>query len=258
MEVLFTEEDHKYTHSSGKIYTSVTTVIGKYKAKFDTEYWSTYKAIERILGDEEFKKIKRKLGFENIIPVLYGKYYKQIPPVKEKILAEWAEKTRLACEKGTAFHKEQENNTNSGSVCVETNLPIQIGNRDLKDIQDGVYAEMVLWINEYGIAGQADKVIIEGKYIDIDDYKTSQYINITSFKHHTKGYEMMLYPIDNIMNCNLYHYSLQLSIYGYMLECHGKIVRNLRIYHQGTDKWISVKYLREEVIALLQHYKQSL
>ncbi len=115
-----------------------------------------------------------------------------------------------------------------------------------------------MWNEEFRIAGQADKVIIED-YIDIDDYKTSKKIDTVSFKHYENGYVMMKSPVYNLMDCNFFHYTLQLSIYGWMLsKVLNKPVRNLRIYHTITEQYIAVPYLEKEVEKLLNHYKQTI
>lgn len=38
-----------------------TTLIEKYGPEFDSEFWSNAKALEAIIGDEEFGKIKADL-----------------------------------------------------------------------------------------------------------------------------------------------------------------------------------------------------
>ena len=56
-DVAFNEELHLYWNTRNKDikYTSVTTLIQNYYEKFDEEFWSSYKAIERIVGIDVFK-----------------------------------------------------------------------------------------------------------------------------------------------------------------------------------------------------------
>ena len=69
---------------------------------------------------------------------------------------------------------------------------------------------------------------------------------------------MMKAPLDHLMDCELYHYTMQLSLYGWMLEKKtGKKVRTFRIYNQRKDKWIKVSYLKDEVEAMLNHYRNK-
>jgi len=261
-KVDFIEDGHIYRDETGKQYTSVTTVIGKYKQPFDTEYWLLYKAIQRIVinkyGEGFFNKSKKQAGgYEFIIPYFLPKI--QTPNLLqntiEEIREEWRIKKEEACAKGTSFHKKKEDETNSVLICPATGLiPIPIGNRSFEKPKDGIYAEHVVWNEEYGIAGQADKDTIENGYVDIDDYKTSKVIEEKSFYHYIRGHTMMKEPVNNLMDCNLSHYTLQLSTYGWMLEQKGLKVRRLRIYHTIKDKWIEVPYLKNEVVKMLNHF----
>jgi hypothetical protein len=262
-KVTFTEKDHKYTHYTGKQYISTTTVVSKYKQPFDAEYWSLYKAIQRYfnerLGPGEFEKIKKQVGWENIIPTQLKRIGNMELLIKfqDEILDQWEEEGKIASTNGTKFHKEKEFETNSQKLDLNYNLPIQISNRDLANLADGVYAELVVYNEQYEVAGQADKVIRQGKYVDIDDYKTSKKIDRKSFYHYLTGHKMMLEPLNNLMDCHLMHYTMQLSVYGYMLEQFGMKVRRLRIYHQPLDEWIVVDYLKSEVIKMLKHYNKT-
>ena len=73
---------------------------------------------------------------------------------------------------------------------------------------------------------------------------------------------MMLDPISHLEDCEMTHYTLQLSIYQYMLEFFGYLPGIRRIIHfphpiegLGTPspKPYELPYLRNEVIAMLNH-----
>lgn len=269
-KVIFTEENHKYTGNSGKNYISTTTLISKYHDPFDEEYWSLYKAIERIVinkaGQDYFDKIKRKIGFESIIEYFLPKIETNglLENTINQILNEWKEKRERKQREGTEYHKKREKEDNEKGICDKTGLKIiPFDDRDLYNLVDGIYTEHVMWNEEYMIAGQGDKTYIEYKFIDVDDYKTCDKIPEESFKHPKRGYKMMHYPIDNLMDCKLIYYTLQLSIYGWMLEQKSKEqnrpreVRRLRLYHSTIDKYIEVSYLKNEVERLLKHYKKT-
>lgn len=261
-KVIFTEQDHKYTGNNGTNYISTTTLISRYKEPFDSEYWSLYKGIEKLVvkskGQEYFNNIKRKIGYENLIPYFLPKITKdgRLENAINEVLNEWKEKKDKALDKGTAFHKAKEEEVNGKVTCEETGLKVILfkDRKDLHELTDGVYTELVIWNEENELAGGADKVVKEGEWIDVDDYKTSKVIEENSFKHYETGYRMMKKPVQNLMDCNLSHYSLQLSIYGWMLEQKGFKVRRLRIYHSITDKYIEVPYLKKEVEAILKDY----
>ena len=62
----------------------------------------------------------------------------------------------------------------------------------------------------------------------------------------------------NIMDCNFYHYSLQMSLYSYILEKYYNIkINNNHIVHLKDDgvKAISTPYMKNEIIAMLNHEK---
>ena len=57
-DIAFNEEQHLYfnTKYPNRKYTSVTTLIGEFHEKFDGDFWSSYKAMEALMGEEAFKK----------------------------------------------------------------------------------------------------------------------------------------------------------------------------------------------------------
>ena len=59
-DVKYSDEEHVYWDDDGK-YISVTTLIGKYCQPFDKDFWSAYKALEKLLGKEDFKMEKKML-----------------------------------------------------------------------------------------------------------------------------------------------------------------------------------------------------
>ena len=73
---------------------------------------------------------------------------------------------------------------------------------------------------------------------------------------------MMKFPMDNIMDCNFYHYSLQLSLYAYLLQ---KInpnfnIKKLVLIHIDHINHISeheCDYLKSDVERMLKHYKRD-
>ena len=291
MAVKFIEEGHKYVHSSGEYYTSTTTIIGKYKEPFDSQYWSLYKAIERFVietnGADVWDHYKRKVGYKNVIPI-YKKKAKEdnkaiINLYQQKILSEWEYEKNIACFNGSNFHaaKEKgwlEKTDHYDGVRYKNwhKLGIQdMGDTNVnpKDLPDGVYSELILWNNQYKAAGAADIVYIETvdgvRYIDIDDYKTNKKIEEQSYYNkHTRCHKMMLAPLANVMDCNRCHYELQISTYAYYLECFGFVPRYLNFQHYnnvGTkeepkykfNKNYELEYKKEEVVKMLKHFNKK-
>lgn len=200
--IIFKDSDHSYLNTdTNEKYCSVTTLVGKYKTPFDTEYWSKYKAIEALLPNFRFflklyrrdlHKLEHKL-LSTSEEESYGLDILQT--YKEKVLwfqQSWQKEKELGCEKGTAYHdfKEQDSyirrlelNPFTNSIYTVFERPVNkilgIDNQSLLDnlyhLKDGVYPELLIWNHFFKIAGQSDRVFIETinniRWIDIDDYK---------------------------------------------------------------------------------------
>lgn len=273
MTVKFTAHDHTYKNSRGNKLISVTTLIGLYKPKED---W------RKIATDYVNRRSK-----EELIYAICERYMREDSEVRElfetrgytadTILWIWNKNKEEACEIGTDFHedKELEIINDGGYEDVEQEEPKFYDYRGfnddteyLKHLQDGIYPELRLYLEDFMLAGTADKVIVDGRYVDIDDHKTNKGIDKSSFRG-----KKMLAPLDNVMDCNFEHYQLQISIYAYMLECLGYIPRKLTFrWYRKTLKRINgervievsdrpqifeLVYKRDSVIKLLNHYKAS-
>ena len=69
-DVAFVEGPHLYFNvkDSSIKYTSVTTLIGKYEPEFDKEFVSKYKALERLIAADVWKKEKGSIWKSHTIP----------------------------------------------------------------------------------------------------------------------------------------------------------------------------------------------
>ena len=198
-KIKFNEADHSYKNGKTK-YTPVSTIIGKYKNPYDSEYWSTYKAYERLINNEkDFKWLKREAGYPRKD---YGLFKfldmyvdrSKIPAIKKEILKEWKLKNTTGVNKGNMYHEYMENkaindgfvisNFNNKKYPTITSVKIDRDNKgevrtpgykSLKDLADGFHPELILWNDLVMVAGQADMVFIETidgvRYVDIDDHK---------------------------------------------------------------------------------------
>lgn len=261
MAVTFQPEGHRYTNENGEVYISVTTLIGKYKAPFDAQYWSTYKAVKLVLEKKgTWDRFKRRAGGWDKVVAYYNSlndfpYHAEVARVKIEFLQSWAETGRIAREKGSDYHAQMEDISHKLGVEKKNGKEIKVCSPvDLLRLQDfendGVYTELLLYNDHFRLAGMADKVIKEGRIIHIHDYKTSKEIEMEAFQD-----EKMKHPIHHLPSCNYFEYSLQLSIYAWMLEQVGYTVGDLVIEHvPANHKEYKVKYLRDEVQSLLSHY----
>ena len=61
--IAFVEETHKYFDVTNPeaVFTSVTTMIHEYTQPFDKDFWSAYKALEKLLPKDVWKVEKQSL-----------------------------------------------------------------------------------------------------------------------------------------------------------------------------------------------------
>ena len=205
----FYEEPHIYTYveddgSESEVGISVTTLVGKYENEFDEDKIATFKSIK------------------DGIP-------------KEDLIAMWHYDRDFACCKGTHTHAYNEflwkgkelYSYNKEKVIEEFGYDVIAPVWDkLKHICESFYKkfndklipiglEQIVGSRDYDIAGAIDFLAYSKKLdaIIILDYKTNKEIKFNSYKD-----KKMLFPLDNIPDCNYYHYCLQLAIYKLIIE----------------------------------------
>lgn len=207
----FIEENHLYLNDKGEQYTSSTSLIKKFKQPFDQENIAKYKAIKNILPTDKFDLLKKHAGgWENVYKY-YDKLierpeYADIAKEKDFILVQWASET-LA---GTEEHARREKLVLEEGVTFN-GIHYPHGKKTILDITPEdrcVLTEVLVWDHEYKIGGLMDLLIADNGTLTIPDYKTNKKIDMTSFM-----YKRMLFPVHNLLDCNYFHYSLQLSLY---------------------------------------------
>ena len=282
-DLAFNEEQHLYfnTKYPDRKYTSVTTLIGKYHEKFGSDFWSSYKALEAIMGIDNFKPIKKLLlDFKNFDVVDLGKLGVDLTTfneTKQAILASYKLANEEACERGTKYHNAKENALYlSDRVRIEElGFPIpcqgeylvEKHNFDLNDEYRVLPEYLVYYSSKDGIlnlAGQIDVLVKDGNDIHILDYKTNaKGMEMNSyFDRKKKKAKMMYYPLSNIEDCMFQHYTLQLSLYAWMLQqinpnFNIKSLTLLHIDGEGKETTYPVEYIKEDVEKLVKHYKKQ-
>ena len=120
-----------------------------------------------------------------------------------------------------------------------------------------VHSEVIVYTTELSIAGTVDILAKDnstGKY-DIIDWKTSKKIETNSY-----GQKMGTHATTrHVMDCNFYHYSLQLSLYRYILEeYYGLKIHNQLIAHLKDDgvSALVTPYMHDEIIQMLKHREE--
>jgi ATP-dependent exoDNAse (exonuclease V) beta subunit len=270
MKLLFNEEDHTY-HSIDDIgikWTSVTSVISKLKKPFDA------------------KKVANKVSKNK-----KSKWYNLKPT---EIIEIWNKESKRATDLGTFYHNQRESDICSLSSMEKEGLvipvvapqPLKNGKKlsSTQKLDPGIYPEHMVYLKSASICGQADLVEVVNNKVHIIDYKTNKEIKKESYKNWEGISDKMAPPVSNLDDCNFSHYSLQLSIYMYIVLKHNPKLRpgNIFIYHvefekEGEDKYgypitkktdsgdpvvkkvniLPIKYLVDEVHAIL-HYLKNL
>ena len=185
--VAFNDKTHIYwdVNDSKKQYISVTTLIGKYAQPFDEQFWSKYKALERILDTDAWKDLKKTLlNTHKITDEILSAYSVDISNLnkeQQNVLDEWQKKKDESCERGTAIHSQLEHSFYN----MKDDAPIKkfgVGGKftcregyNKLDLENGVYPEyLISWStsdNVLNLAGQIDLLIKNGNEIVIADHK---------------------------------------------------------------------------------------
>lgn len=262
--IYFKDKNHEYFSEKDEKYISVSELCSKYKPPYDTEYWARHGALKKLIPD--FSRIKKQFPSEreavrvlsNEMDAISG-FHKLVQQIKD----EWKNTNRQSVSKGNLYHRDAEKMayirgimenpfTKTGARVIKLEKKVGYDNHsmapNLYELKDGFYPELLLWNEEYRLAGQSDKVFISTvkgeRVVDIDDYKTNKRIDKVGFRG-----EKLLPPLNHLDNCHLTNYSLAISCYAWMLEQFGFKVRHLGFHHYNT--LYKTPYLRDEVLTML-------
>lgn len=155
-----------------------------------------------------------------------------------------------------------------------------IYNRLLSYINMGctIYAEKKIYSTQYGIAGMIDVLIVKGKQFAILDWKTNKDImmfrsgyfkkatvngKLVKTEEYVDKKSYLLAPLNTVEDCKGMIYSLQLSLYAFIMELWGYslIKGGLEIFHIRPNmqpKLIKIDYKKEEIVKMLKHHSISL
>jgi len=306
-DIQFDPSTHTYIRK-GSVYTSCTTVTGKYKKAFNNRYWSMYSTLKetfnlRVRHDEPYGIIYVN-NTEHTLDELYSiDIYREACRMMKN---GWDDITKTACSRGNKIHDFLEDSVNDSKDDSEgtTNTfikPLTGGNfhtyssqHDLDKtnllqvypeiyytllyyIERGctIYAEKKVYIDEYKVSGMIDCLVVKGNKFAIIDWKTNKdiihfkagyykkekingkFIKTTQWIEKTS---YLLYPINHLEDCKGNLYSLQVSLYAFMLESWGyELIENgLMIYHirpHEKPKLLKVPYMKQEIFEMLNHHK---
>lgn len=274
----FNEENHLYWNvNDNEKYISVTTLIHRFTNEFDKEFWSAYKALEKLLSKDSWNIEKKSLlntkKFNKEILNLYNISENDFNKEQQSILDTWDEENRKSCERGTKIHADLENSFYKAGKNVSLQRFGIGGKFECKkdyselDLEYGVYPEyLISRTSDDGIlkiAGQVDLIVKSGNEIIICDWKTNKKIEQKSFFNtKTKSSTKMKYPLNTLDDVNFYHYTLQLSTYAWMLQKINPefIIKDLILVHfdhNGNQTIYHCDYLKDEVERMLYFYKKE-
>ena len=229
--VKYFDDKHKY-YIGNKELISTTTLIGEFKKPFNADYWSSIKAKQRGVS-------------------------------KQQILLEWEDIKDVACAKGSDLHAYSDNFMHNR--VFPTDVP-DILIKQFKDFYNSftkknivIRTEYVLGDLELGIGGMIDLFCYnkEKDYFYIADYKTNKKFDFESTYNN-----YFLDPISSLEECSFTTYSLQTSIYRYIIE------KNLGVelgdsiviwFNDKNDSYEPVKctYFKKEVEKMFKSYKKN-
>ena len=184
--VCFNEENHTYwNENDNDKYVSVTTLIERFTQPFDKNFWSAYKALEKLIPADNWKIEKKVLlnvkKFNKEILDIYDISENMFNKTQQDILDEWEQTNRESCERGTLIHSKLEHSVyNMGDNVILKKFGIGgqfICDKDRTnlDLINGVYPEyLISRTSADGIlrlAGQIDLLVKNGNEIIIVDYK---------------------------------------------------------------------------------------
>lgn len=185
--IAFQEKDHVYfdVTDTKKKYISVTTMIEKFGQPFDKDFWSSYKALEKLLPAEEWAIEKKSLlnskKFNKELLELHNISEEDFNREQQAILDSWQAENKKSCERGTAIHANLENSFYRKKKNIDL-TKYQVGgkfecvkDKTELDLENGVYPEyLISWDSPSGklhVAGQIDVIAKKGNSICLLDWK---------------------------------------------------------------------------------------
>lgn len=241
-EVFLQEPNHRYFNQAGREFLSVSRVISYFKEEFQSDMLSYMVAKKRACASNP------------------SATNDDIQIEKKAVLAEWALKNKIACDKGTEIHDAIETWLKTTFIVPKFQKLIDSLSKELSD-HPWKQSEIVLHFDKAGIAGTTDYLGYRTKsktsVIDIVDWKSNKIERRSKYGKYLKG------PLAHLEDCNYNTYSLQLSLYAFMIELQfGRQVGNLSIVEivdseDGIIKIWPAPYMKQEVRNMLIYAEKN-
>lgn len=269
----FEDSSHTYFDlKTGQKYISCTQLIHEFVPPFNSEFWSSYKALEKIMDPDSWRILRSELLKTKVFKEKFLNEFNIDADLflqkKQEILDSYKKAGEDACIRGTAIHLERElafyedANANIKKYGLTGTFSCN-KNKYILDDERGIYPELLLSYNddELRIGAQADLVCKDGNDIYILDYKTSNKIVKKGYYDKVTGKtESLLFPLNNLPNVNFYIYSLQLSTYMWIIQqqhpefkCKKLVI--VHILPDGSEVNYECEYLKKDVENMIKHYK---
>lgn len=228
--LVFDPVSHTYRHpDTNEEYISATTLLNKFKKKFDVDAVSKKIAEKEGVSQEEVKERWRKINSDS-------KVY------------------------GSKIHTVIETYNNS-RIIEEGYEDLIHSYKDLgivKD-EDSILVEEKLHNHFYKVAGTADIVKLEDKGgFSVFDLKTNKKFNMFS-----QYSEYFLKPLTHLTACEYTIYALQLSLYAFMFQTmSGRRVNQLGVIYYNKENnnfsFFPTPYMRSDILTMLDYYAENI
>lgn len=270
-KIRFEEHNHKYLLGDIRL-NSVTTILSELSPPFDEQYISRNSAYKKILGPDDFKRLRKEVfGFD--IKPDQGSMFPlfdnicgggdEVKIIQDEFLQDWIDSGT----KGTAFHRERElesidrgyeynawDDKNFEVITFNKDYDNEVYSMDLYEIPDGYYTEFLVYDKtlpiEHTICGTIDCLWIQTidgvRYSSTGDYKTN------SEAPKVLKFSKMSPPLNHLWANKITNYSLQASWYQKMLESHGFVPKDssftwFKDYDVNQSKEYPVIIMHKEV-----------
>jgi hypothetical protein len=269
MSLIFKPEKHEYISIDGDdiSWTSVTSIISKLKQPFDSD--------KIALRSSKSKK---------------SKWYGLTP---DQIKTIWKLESTRATDLGTWYHNQRENDIcgletiEREGINVPIFKPIEVDNvrhSPSQKLEEGIYPEHFVYLKSAGLCGQSDLVEVINNKVHITDYKTNKEIKTEGYTNWDGVTQKMNHPVAHLDDCHLMHYTLQLSLYMYIIIKHnprlspGKLtIHHILFEEAGRDQYdnpitaldtngdpivkdvipYELPYLKQEIISIINWWKDN-
>lgn len=285
--IYFNEELHRYTDEYQTVYTSVTQLIEAYSPVFDKEYWAAYKAKQLNISKEEV--LLRWKGITEEACAKGNETHSNL----ETSVNNASSNTDFSISNYIGLKQNELKITNNkidfnilqGSKLAQ-NFPIILKMiKHYVDLGYSIFAEKRVYSSYYCIAGTIDLILVKGTNFIIVDWKTNKdelkfksgyYKKINGVKSSiwVDKDERLLKPLGHLQNCKGTKYSLQLSLYAFLMELYGFTLQGIILTHIREDKDVqnqtktdeqgntlfqiefpTIEYLKNDVHKLSNHHK---